>query len=96
LSRERTFAIEYRRAEGRYDRFPGLVADLVARKVDLIAARAGAALRTRRQSRDLDDPVVSLGAKLAASPRQERWRFFGKPSLFGTACKLRARLLHAG
>jgi putative ABC transport system substrate-binding protein len=41
LSRERTFAIEYRRAEGRYDRFPGLVADLVARKVDLIAAQAG-------------------------------------------------------
>jgi putative ABC transport system substrate-binding protein len=35
-------AIEYRWAEGRYDRLPALTADLVGRKVDLILAAGDA------------------------------------------------------
>src|SRR4051812_28670019 len=34
-------AMEFRWAEGRYDRLPALAADLVNRKVDLIAATGG-------------------------------------------------------
>ncbi len=43
-------AIQYRWAEGRYDRLPALVADLVIRKVDVIAATSGPAARAAKSA----------------------------------------------
>ena len=57
----RNLAIEYRWAEGHYDRLPALAADLVGRKVDLIVAAGG--LAPARAAKDATSaiPIIFTG-----------------------------------
>ena len=55
-------AIEYRWAEGRYDRLPALAADLVGRKVDMIVTQQYAwALAAKSATSTI--PIVFIGGQ---------------------------------
>jgi len=97
----RNMAIEFRRAEGRYDRLPDLAADLVRREVSVISVAGGgtpAALAAKVATSKIPivfnvgvDPVAT---GLVASLSQPGGNITGVSNLSGTVTAKRLELFH--
>ena len=56
----KTVAVEYRWADGRYDRLPGLAAELIGRKVDVLIAQGGSTPATEAMKVTRTIPIVFI------------------------------------
>jgi len=75
----RTIAIEYRWAEGRFERSPALIAELVQFKVDVIVTHATANVIAAKQATSVIPIVFAtvadpVGNNLVATPGATKWR----------------------
>src|SRR5262249_36808941 len=94
-------AVEYRWAEGRYDRLPALAADLVDRQVTVIAAAGGTAAALAAKAATTTIPIVffvgsdPVAIRLVASLNRPGRNLTGVTSLTAEVGPKRLEMLHA-